>query len=268
MAAALLGSLFPGLARAWPVNGAVDLVAGSEVFVRQRAQAVQVDDPEVLAAELLPSGELLLTPKKLGRALLFLLSESGIDAVRVRVREVGGKISAAPLDEAALAAARKECPGLKLDQSSRGPELEASIATGSCRRAMLKVLQADDWAADRLDLTFHAEALQEQLAAMREALSRRGLGQGLELGYVGATLRLQGRLDPRRRAEVLGALFDACVGRLNFDDQTEGASAGAAPAAERREPRAREAPPLAPREATASPPERPRGSPDAGGAWH
>ncbi len=228
LAAALAGWLLPGAARAWPVSGVVDLVAGDERFVRQRALAVQVSDPEVLTAEALPSGELLLTPKKPGRALLLLLSEGGLDAVWVRVREVGGKTPAVPLDEAAVAVAQKECRGFKIERGSRGPELEATVATGSCRRALLKVLEADDWVADRTDLTFHSEALQDQLAAMREALAKRGLGQGLDLGYVGPTLRLQGRIDPRRRLEVLRALFEVSVGRLNFEDGTEAPAAEAA----------------------------------------
>jgi hypothetical protein len=229
LAAAPLAALSfsPAAAHGWPVSGVADLVAGNEVFVRQKALAVQVDPPDVLSAEALASGELLLTPRKPGRALLLLLAEGGLDAVRVRVREVGGKVPAAPADEAGLAAARKECPGLKLKEGSRGPELEASVATGPCRRALLEVLQADDWIADRVDLTFHPEALQDQLSAMRDALARRGLGRELELVYTGATLCLKGRLDPRRRAETLGALFEVALGRLNFEDRTEGPAAAA-----------------------------------------
>lgn len=254
MAAAPLAalSLSPAAAHGWPVSGVADLVAGNEVFARQEALAVQVDPPDILSAEALASGELLLTPRKPGRALLLLLSEGGLDAVRVRVREVGGKVPAALADHAGLAAARKECPGLKLREGSRGPELEASVATGPCRRALLEVLQSDDWIADRIDLTFHPEALQDQLSAMRDALARRGLGRDLELVYTGATLCLKGRLDPRRRAETLGALFEVALGRLNFEDQTEGPAAAATSSARppghaSQEPMGREPAPREPR---------------------
>lgn len=228
-AAMVFGVLAPALARAWPVSGAVDLIAGTEQFVRQPVLAVKVDDPEIVTAEALPTGELLLTPKKPGRALLFLLGEGRLDAVRLRVHEGGGKSPEKPVDTAALALARKQCPGLKLDGPAGRQELEASIPNGTCRRALLPVLEADDLSADRLELAFQPEALQDQLQAMRAALAKRGMDKEVELAYAGPTLRLEGRLDVQRLCEILSALFEVVAGRLNLDDRTEASpDAGAA----------------------------------------
>src|SRR4051812_42481914 len=63
-------------AHAWPVDVLVDLSAGSDEIRKLSAVSwAQSDDEAIAVAEVLPTGELLLTGKSPGRALVLLYAE-------------------------------------------------------------------------------------------------------------------------------------------------------------------------------------------------
>ena len=128
MKAALFASLLvASAAGAWPVDNIIDVEPGGEKF--QRLGAVdwfEVENPAIAQVEWLDSGELLVTGKAKGRT------------------RVGEKPAAPSAD-----AAKRACPGLEV-----GASITGSVKTEGCRKALLALLEADNWRAQDLDLTF------------------------------------------------------------------------------------------------------------------
>ncbi len=210
---AFLALLVPALAGAWPVDLAVSLEPAKERFHKLSTVAwVEVEDPAVATAEVLPgSNELLLTGQSPGRTLLLLYAEGRFAVWRLTV-------GAPPPEEPAprLAAARKVCPDLKATEGAERA-LSATVKDGRCRAALLELLRTDAYVARELELTFDVPVLQEQLASVGAALQP----LGLEARYSGAGLVLTGSATPEVHRRALWELFRRSVGRVPLEDRVE-----------------------------------------------
>lgn len=210
----------PRAAFAWPVDVAVDLRPGEERFKRLSAvDWVEVEDPSVVTAEVMESGELLLTAKAPGRTLMLLYAEGRFAVWRVRVGAANGPPKAEAL-EASVAAAKKACPGLKADLGGEAPSLTVTVADEKCRQALLELFKSDGFAAKDLELTFELPVLQAQLVSIEAGIDAVAKKK-VEARYVGAGLVLEGRLTPREHRKVLWEIFRRTVGRPAVSDQIQ-----------------------------------------------
>lgn len=200
---------------AWPVDVYVDLQAGKEEFRRLTAVSwVDVEDPSIADAEVLPSGELLLTGRAPGRTLVLLYAEGKFAVWRVRV-------AAAPRDgEAELALVTKACRKLQVEKA----QLAAVVANDACRKALVALFQTDRFSARDVELTFELPALQAQLAEIQKALREKDL-KAAQVSYRGAGVVLEGRLSPEEHRRALWALFRRSAGRVPLEDRSEVAGA-------------------------------------------
>ena len=214
---ALLAVLLPRAAAAWPVDVSEDLRPGEERFRRLSAlEWVEVEDPSIATAEVMESGELLLTAKAPGRTLLLLYAEGRVAAWRIRV---GGAPPKPDVLEAAVAATKKACPGLKAELDSV-PELTATVGDDRCRLALLKLLEQDGFFAKNLSLTFEVPALQAQLSSIQAGIAA-VTKEKVDAHYLGAGLVLRGELSAREHRKVLWEVFKRSVGRPAVNDEIE-----------------------------------------------
>lgn len=213
--AVLLLTLSPRRAAAWPVDLSMPLETGKERFHKLSVvEWVEVEDPSIATAEVLPgSNELLLTGLKPGRTLLLLYAEGKLAVWRLVVGAPGRPAEPEPSAEL-LAAARKACPGLK---TTGGAErsLTASVKDTRCREALRALLKTDAYLARELDLTFELPVLQEQLGTLATALK----GSGLTVSYRGAGVVLEGTTTPEGHRRALWELFRQSVGRVPLEDR-------------------------------------------------
>lgn len=216
----LLAGLVSTAAAAWPVDASVDVAPGGEKFVRVGDAAwIDVVDPSVVEAELFPSGELMLTPKREGETLVGVHAQGAFRVLRVRVRKPGAA-PAPPSIDGAKKAASAACPGLEVTPST----VEAKVRDGRCRAALLALLREGPWLAGAVTLEFEVAALQDQLAALSRAL-----GPNVRAYYRGAGLVLEGTADGAEHRRVLWAVFRGSAGRLALEDRlTVPADAGTA----------------------------------------
>jgi len=214
------GILSPGAALAWPVDVYVDVDAGGRWFQRlSTVDWVEVQDPKIATAEVLPSGELFVEGKSPGRTLLLAYAEGRFAVWRIRVagkEKAAVEVHGAP----ALAQARKACPGLAEEHGSEGPSLQVQVKDEACRRALLQLFETDDYKARALELTFEVPALQAQLAAIERGLKAANLGH-LGVRYAGAGLVLSGTATPEEHRRALLEIFRQSAGRVPLEDRVE-----------------------------------------------
>ncbi len=215
LAAAVL--LLPLAARAWPVDQAFSLERGKDRFHKLTAvEWVEVEDPTVATAEVMPgSSELLLTGLRPGRTLMLLYAEGKFAVWRLTVTAPGERPPPKASPEL-LAAARKACPGLQVQEGAE-PPFVATVKDTACRKALLALFQEDRWLARELELTFEVAALQEQLSAMTPGLE----ALGLKARYSGAGIILEGKARPEAHRRALWELFRQSVGRVPLEDRVE-----------------------------------------------
>ncbi len=209
--------LLPSRALAWPVDLVFSLESGSDRFHKLSAvEWVEVEDPSVATVEVLSgSNELLVTGKRPGRTLLLLYAEGKFAVWRLAVTAPGTRATPDAAPEQ-LAAARKACPGLQVNEGTER-SLMATVKDAACRKALLTLFQTDAWVARELELTFELPALQEQLSALSRVLKE----LGLVARYSGAGFVLQGTATPENLRRALWALFRQSVGRVPLDDRVK-----------------------------------------------
>lgn len=209
--------LLPGSALAWPVDLVFPLEAGAERFHKLSAvEWVEVEDPTVATAEVLPgSSELLVTGLRPGRTLLLLYAEGKFGVWRISVSAKGSRLAPDTATEQ-LAAAKKACPGLQVTEGAER-SLVTLVKDSGCRKALFALFQTDAWLARELDLTFELPVLQEQLSLLNAGLKE----LGLEARYSGAGLVLQGKATPQEHRRALWELFRQSVGRVALEDRVE-----------------------------------------------
>jgi hypothetical protein len=181
---------------------------------------VEVEDPEVVEAEVLPgSGELLLVGRRAGSTLLLLYAEGRFAVWRLVVGEQA-RAPARPPGGAALKAAQQACPGLEARVPAAPGEarqLVARVAQPPCRQALQALLSTDAFLARELELTFELPALQAQLAAMDAAFSHARLP--VVARYQGAGLVLGGEVTAAQKRQALWAAFRHAVGKVALEDR-------------------------------------------------
>jgi hypothetical protein len=213
--AALL--LLPASALAWPVDLVFSLESGTDRFHKLTAvEWVDVEDPSVATVEVLPgSNELLVTGKRPGRTLLLLYAEGKFAVWRLAVTAPGARATPEAATEL-LAAARKACPGLQVNEGSER-SLIVTVKDTACRKALLTFFQTEAWLARELELTFELPVLQEQLSALMPGLKELGLAAR----YSGAGIVLQGTTTPEGHRRALWELFHQSVGRVPLEDRVK-----------------------------------------------
>jgi hypothetical protein len=215
-AVALAVLLAGGAAPAWPADVYLDLTVGNVAFKRLAAVSfVEVEDASIAEAEVMPSGELMLTGKAEGRTLLLLYAEGKFAVWRLRVAKAGERPSVRHADEASRAAVAVKCPGAK-----PGQQLIATVKDEACRTALRTLLESDTWSARDLELTFELGALQAQLADIEAGLRKEGLGK-LEARYVGAGVVMTGEVSAEEHRRALWVLFQRSVGRVPLEDRVQ-----------------------------------------------
>jgi hypothetical protein len=194
--AALLAVLLPvPAARAAPPDARIAIVLGAPRIERVGSEftVVEVDEPGVLRAELLPSGELLLEPQRAGAALVFLYAER-----LVRVLEVAVGQALAPI----------------------GPE-----PAGPCRVAVVTPACYPAWrerllhlpAAEAPRIAFEIEGLQAEARAAGERLAAAGLGH---VRYARSALgvRLGGARDVAEKRRAVRVIWPVVLGVLRVEE--------------------------------------------------
>src|SRR5688572_12035060 len=130
--ALVAGVLTATAALAWPVDAELDLALEADV-IRPMAglEWAESDDASVVAVEVLPTQELLFSPRGAGRALVLVYGEGKIAAWRVRVASPKGKPALRNLAD--LKPVQRACP--KLTLTGKGPDaaLEAEVPDDACR---------------------------------------------------------------------------------------------------------------------------------------
>jgi hypothetical protein len=209
-------ALFAPRALAIPVDRVLDLKVGDLHFEKIRfALAAEVQPKELATAELLPAGELLITPLHEGDGLLLLYKQGEVQAVRLHVN-LPLPMQAAP----DLQNARRVCTAAEARTVEGELYVYASINDEPCREALKRALEGDAVLADHLRLAFTVPGLQAQLRAMKSRLEAAGIS-GLTLAYAGATLTLKGSADPATHNQALALLWHEALGHLDLDDQTD-----------------------------------------------
>jgi hypothetical protein len=212
--------VLPRAAFAWPVDVYLDLRPGEERFRRLSAvEWLEVEDPGVVTAEVMESGELFFTAKAPGRTLILLYAEGKMAVWRVRVASVPPAPKPDAL-EAAVAPVKKLCPGLKVDLSGEAPALSTLVPDERCRLALLELFKQDGFAAKDLSLTFELAALQSQLVSIHAGIAA-STRQKVQARYLGAGLVLEGQLTAREHRKVLWEIFKRTVGRPAVNDRIE-----------------------------------------------
>ena len=159
--------------------------------------AVEVDEPGVLRAELLPSGELLLEPLGTGVARVFLFAPR-----IVRVVEVAVSVPLQPPDETPVSPA---C----------GTPTEARIVSAACYQAWRSRLSRT-LSADAPSLAFEDAGLFAQLKAAQAELERAGL-PALKLALTPFGVRIKGAKDEAERRRALRAIWSTLLGPLRLE---------------------------------------------------
>ena len=167
---------------------------------------VFVSKPEVVHAEQLPTGEVLLEPHVEGEAVVFLQSDRAGTAWRVVV----GHPSLSDPDEA-LARAIGACGRTRQDAE----KIVLSVQGEACQKAAVALSRA--LPPHHLEVHFDSQGLLAQLAAQRSALREVVSEVGVKLGYLGATLRIKGRITRQELDAAVRAMWAVTAGGLLLD---------------------------------------------------
>ncbi|MDR0966051.1 MAG: hypothetical protein LBM75_06060 [Myxococcales bacterium] len=225
LALALLASLaLAPIASALPITERLDLAVGAERFLKIPQNAHLVVEPaDLVSIEKLPPHEAFVVAKKPGRGLLFVASDATnvFEAVTLRVHEAGAPIPEHRHTAQELTAAQRACPGLVLQNTRFGQELEAEVNTLDCRKALLSLLRDDAFLRKNVAFSFTGELLQAQLIIIERRLAEAGLGGLFQIAYIGATLVIQGKATPEQRLAFYRIAWEETLGRFLFEDRTE-----------------------------------------------
>ncbi len=204
--------LLPAISSAATAERLLRLGTGSTT-TEQIAQPVRVhvDNTDVVSAKQLSSMEMEIEALSPGTATVFLHGDEGVSAWRVLVDsgvDRGGK-------QEAIEAARKACEALR-----QGPDgIEVTVQSAQCQKKVVQL--SEHLLSSRLVVRFKEEGLLAQLRAQDEALSRKHPDLAVSLAYLGATLRISGRVDTvEERDALVRTLWQETAGRMLVDMRT------------------------------------------------
>lgn len=212
---------FPAQSLGRPAAANIAAAVGTEQFLKIAAREVVIDNPSIATAELLPSKELLISTKAPGRALIYVVGEGVVNALRLRVHAPGDRPPARNATEDQKRAAKKSCPSYKEEPGPRGPDLSVDVVPGTCRAALLSLFDADDLLTPHVEVLHTPESLREQLDAILSAIRKLGLDKSVTAAYLGITLRLRGKVTAAQRLSLLSLFYDHSVGKSLFEDELE-----------------------------------------------
>jgi hypothetical protein len=205
-----LACLLPSVALAWPVERVMELSPGDPTFLKIGSLSfLDVENPSIATAEVLPTGEVMLLGLAPGQTLLMFHAEGRATFFRLRV--AGAENTRAP------SGSPKECPGLKARSEAGRRTLEGAVSSNACRLALRALLQSDDYLAPALELTFDLATLQEQLKDMSAGVAR--VAPRVSLSYLGAALVMRGAATEGEHKAALWEIFKRAVGRVALNDQ-------------------------------------------------
>ena len=154
--------------------------------------AVEVDDPKVVRAELLPSGELLLEPLAAGEAHVFLFARRLVRVVEVSVGRPLAQPGPPPTGLCALPHVTPACYPAWRERLRRLPAAEAP------------------------KLSYELEALQAEAREAGLLLAAAGLGK-IQFARSAWGVRIKGAKDDAERRAALRAVWSAVLGPLRID---------------------------------------------------
>lgn len=195
-------------AGAAPFDREVHLVPGGPPHFERFAGLARLSTspPDRLHAEQLPSGEILLEGRAPGEAVLFLQADGAIRAWRVVVGEVPE-----PDVAAATETARRACGGLGTEDG----RIAVRLGSEACRAAVVTLSRR--LPARELVVQLDEKGLRAQLAAQQAAFAAAVPGAEVRLAYLGATLRLSGRIPRPALDAALRAVWAVTAGPLLLD---------------------------------------------------
>jgi len=213
---AFAAALLSTTAWAWPVEKVIELELGKDTILRMgAADWFEIDDPKVVSAEVLDSGdEMLFTPKAAGRALMMTYIEGKPLVWSIHV----GKPFDPKAQQASLAATLKACPKLA-HKPGEYEKLVGDVLDAKCRSALLETLKLDLFEAKDVSLTIEAQVLVAQLNELRAALT--AAKSPVAAHYEGATLVLEGKTDLPALKRALWEAFRHSAFRVALDNRAE-----------------------------------------------
>lgn len=210
-----LSLLVASSAWAWPVDYSVS-VALDEPYMHRLSSVdwVELEDPELAEAEILPSGDLLLTARKPGVTHLLLAAGGRFAVWRVYLGGVREQTAPTAAQSAAL---QKACPRSRVEDGT----FVAAVGDARCRDALLEVLRTDAFRPRDLEVSYGVAALQAQLAAITAEVKKAFGPRAPRLEYRGAGLWAQGKLTRAEHRALLWILFRNSAGRVALEDRVE-----------------------------------------------
>ena len=154
---------------------------------------VEVDDPKVLRAELLPSGELLLEPVGPGVAHAFLFARRLVRVVEVAVDKPLPAPAPAPTGLCAAPVIMEKCYPLWRERLSH-------LA-----------------ATDAPQVSYELEGMQQEAKVAGALLAAAGLGH-VQFSRSALGVRLRGTKDAAEKRAALRAVYRAVLGPLRFEE--------------------------------------------------
>ena len=155
--------------------------------------AVEVDDPRVVRAELLPSGELLLEPLAAGEAHVFLFAKRLVRVVEVAVGRPLAAPAPPPGGFCALPSLTAQCYAAWRERLRRLPASEAP------------------------KLSYELEGMQAEAREAGVLLAAAGLGK-VQFARSAFGVKLKGTKDDAERRAALRAVWSAVLGPLRIDE--------------------------------------------------
>ena len=207
--------LAPLVAHASPPHAVVEVHPGDVTFQKLfEVRALASADPSIATAEVMPSGELLITGKKAGTTDIVAIAGGKLVGIRVHVRPLGTPL---PGDGASqLSAMEKACPVHKLVGDGADQELGVTPNPPACRTALVALFATDRFLVKQISVDFDTASIQAQLVELEQALAASKLP--VTVSYQGATLVVKGELAPLQAGQLAVVLYTHAVGGVPLDD--------------------------------------------------
>ena len=191
----LLALCLTAPARALPPDARLELTGRAPRIekIDDGFTAVEVDDPKVVRAELLPSGELLLEPLAAGEAHVFLFAKRLVRVVEVAVGRPLAAPAPPPGGFCALPSVTVQCYAAWRERLRRLPAVEAPR------------------------LSYELEGVQAEAREADGLLAAAGLGN-IRFARSPFGVKLKGAKDDRERRAALRAVWSAVLGPLRFEE--------------------------------------------------
>lgn len=209
LALALL--LLPAAAGALPPDRVVYLERGGDTFMKgpEGSWEAQSLDAKVVESKYFPAAEVHLQAIAEGAALVILTNR------------VLGQAKFWEIHVGQQKPSRPDPKVLKEDCGCSSYPLQCRVHSGKCLEALRRFVTGTDLTTDDLRLTYNVEGLQALLKDLQSGLEREGF-KDIKLAFLGANLRLQGRVeDEAAWRRLLVCIYWGMLGRLVIENQVK-----------------------------------------------